>query len=238
MARTRTSPGLPLAFAALALVAAACSLGSVPTSDLRTAPPVADTSAAPSAAPDASQAPGSSVAAAPSSSASVARATLEPVTPRPTVKPTPRPTPRPTPSPTAAPAGYQCAALATNSEVRKATGLSDATLLHNRNGTPQEAGQTYCPYLAQGGSVTVALVVWTNASMSGFNKLWNKVLGYSTQVPGIGSQAIIDAGDGTGLAMVGKHGVSVQISGPGGVPGGVDAFTACQALLKLLAARS
>jgi len=40
--------------------------------------------------------------------------------------------------------------------------------------------------------VTVALVVWTNASMSAFNKLWNKVLGYSTQVPGIGTRGVYD----------------------------------------------
>lgn len=225
-----------LALAALVLGSAACS-AAIPSSDVgTTSQPEASASEAPlvSAGPSAAASPsggGPGSSAATGSGAPASPSSAVPPTP------TPRPTPRPTPKPTAAPAGYQCAKLLLNSEVRKATGLSDATLLNNRNGTPQSTGQTYCPYLAQSGQVTVAAAVWTGASYADFLKLWNSVATYSQQAPGIGSQAIIDAGDGLGLAIVGKVGVSIQIKGPSGVPAGVDALTACQALLKVLAER-
>ncbi|MHB8960982.1 MAG: hypothetical protein ACYDAN_15335 [Candidatus Limnocylindrales bacterium] len=226
----------PLALALLVLGSSACS-AAIPSSDVgATSVPEAGASQAPLVSGE------PSAAASPSGggpSASTATAAVAPASPSsaPTLASTPRPTPRPTPKPTAVPTGYQCASLLLNSDVRKATGLSDATLLNNRNGTPQATGQTYCPYLAQSGQVTIAAAVWTGASHADFLKLWDSVAMYSQQAPGIGSQAIIDAGDGVGLAIVGKIGVSIQIKGPSGVPAGVDALTACQTLLKLLARR-
>ena len=85
--------------------------------------------------------------------------------------------------------------------------------------------------------MTVAAAVWTGPAYAKFLQLWNSVENYSQQAVGIGKQAIIDAGDGVGLAIVGKVGVSIQIKGPSGVPAGVDAWTACDTLLKLLAKR-
>lgn len=222
-----------LVLAVLVLASAACS-AAAPSSDVGTTSlPSAADSEAPSASGAPSAAASASAAVPPSASASVGPA----ATAKPTQKPTPKPTPRPTAAPTAAPAGYQCASLLHNTEVRKATGQSDATLLNNRNGTPQALGQTYCPYIAQSGQVTIAAAVWTGAAYASFQQLWDSVAGYSTPESGIGSQAIIDAGDGVGLAIVGKLGISIQIKGPTGVPAGVNALTACETLLKLLAKR-
>lgn len=233
MRPVRASRFAPLVLAVLVLSSAACG-ASAPSSDVgTTALPAAGDSQAPSAsaAPSGS---GSPTASRPSSAASSASPAP---TRSPSPKPTPAPTPRPTTAATAAPIGYQCASLLHNTEVRKATGLSDATLLNNRNGTPQALGQTYCPYVAQSGQVTIAAAVWTGASYTSFQTLWASVAGYSQPVSGIGSQAIVDAGDGVGLAIVGKLGISIQIKGPSGVPVGVDALTACQTLLTLLAKR-
>ena len=220
---------LPLMLAILVLVSAACSATSPSSGVGTTAAPTAAASLAAvvSGAPSAAPSPSPS----PSPSAAIASASAGPASASPAA------TPKPTPKPTAAPTGYQCASLLLNTEVRRATGLSDATLLHNRNGAPQAAGQTYCPYLAQSGQVTIAAAVWTGVSYAKFLQLWNSVATYSQQAPGIGSQAIIDAGDGVGLAIVGKVGVSIQLKGPSGVPAGVDALTACETLLKLLARR-
>lgn len=155
--------------------------------------------------------------------------------PAPTPTPSPKPTAKPTPKPT--PAGLQCVNLLKNVEVRAASGLADARLVNNSNAKPDEAGQTKCVYAAQGGSVTVTAAVWTNSSLVSFYDLWSQVESYSQPVSGIGTKAIIDAGDGTGLAVVGKLGISIQIKGPSGVPMGVDALATCEALLKLLAKR-
>jgi len=231
MRPTRAQRLMPLALVVIVMTAAACS-SATPSSDV-------GTTAAPTAAASQAAVVSGSPSAAPSASDATASASTAAATPSPapTPKPTPKPTPRPTPRPTAAPTGYQCVNLLLNKEVRKATGLTEATLLNNRNGSPQAAGQTYCPYLAQSGQVTIAAAVWTGSSYAKFLQLWNSVATYSQQAPGIGSQAIIDAGDGVGLAIVGKVGVSIQIKGPSGVPAGVDALTACQTLLKLLAKR-
>jgi hypothetical protein len=226
--RPRLGRPIPLALAALALAAAACSGAALPSSGVTATTP-------PSPAPSQGSLASDSPSASPASAAPTASAPAR--TPKATAGATPRPTAKPTPKPTARPSGYQCARLLTDSEVRKATGLSDATLPGGKNGTPQESGQTSCPFTAQSGSVTVVLAVWTNASLIDFNALWNSTLPNSQQVPGIGSQAIIDAGDGVGLAIVGKAGVSVRIQGPTGVPEGVNALTSLQSLLATVATR-
>lgn len=194
-------------------------------------------SASPASASASSSSAGSpsTGAASPSASASASAPASPSPTPNATPAPTPTPTPKPTPRPT--PAGLLCGNLLRNIEVRQATGLSDATLLHNANAKPDEAGQTRCVYVAQSGQVTITAAVWTNSSLVTFFNWWDQVATYSQAETGIGTRAIVDAGDGIGLAQVRKMGISIQIKGPSGVPAGVDALTACEALLKLLAKR-
>jgi hypothetical protein len=235
MRPTRAKRLIPLALAVIVMTATACS-PATPSSDVGTtaAPTVsasqaAVVSAAPSAAPSASDATASASAAA----ASLSDAPTASPTPKPTAKPTPKPTPRPTTAPTS----YLCAALLTNAEVRKATGLSDAHLVNGSNGRPRVAGQTYCPYTSSSGTITVVLSIWTGGAIKNFNEFWGVISPHASSVSGIGDTAIIAAGDGAGGAKTGKIGISVQIKGPSGVPAGVDALTSITSILKLAVKR-
>jgi len=230
-------PARPLraALAALAIVVAGCSNAALPVSSLlMTEIPTASPSA-PASVP-----PSLTAEASPPSGASAPAATPAPTadaTPAATPEATPRPTPKPTPKPASKPSGYQCTALLTDAEMRKATGLADAALIGHKNGRPRVAGETYCGFSASAGTVKLVVAVWTGGAMSSFNEFWGVIAGSSTSVPGIGDSAIIDAGDGAGGARVGKIGVSVQIKGPAGVPAGVNALSALTTMMKLAAKR-
>jgi hypothetical protein len=234
MRPTRPMRLVPLAVA-IVLAVSACSASS-PSSDVGTAAlPTAPASQAPSLSAAPSSAPSSAPSAVDSVAPSAEPSATAAATPTPTPKPTA--TAKPKPTPTGAPTAYQCTRLLTDAEMRKATGLKDAGLEGHRNGRPRVTGETYCGFSSSGGTIRVVVAVWTGPAMPSFEEFWGVILPRSSPVSGIGSAAIIDAGDGDGGARVGKLGLSVQIFGPNGVPAGLNAESAITQILKIVARR-
>ncbi len=131
---------------------------------------------------------------------------------------------------------YACAKLISLAQLRKVTGLPDATSVPGSSaGLPK--GETYCQFLAHRGALSIALTVWTGPSRASFDRLW--AAGASAEkVAGIGDAARISVPNRAGAARVGGTGIAVVLAETGtkGLAG-VNVRSAIRGILAVVAKR-